>query len=98
MNVEQIAKVAHEMTDRRASEAGKRFIVQAAARQRVVGRFVPRRSRPFSAVESIAGAVHHLASHSPLAPKWRNVEKKLLARYAPNLYTMIKLGIKRERL
>lgn len=85
------------MTARRASEAGKRFIVQAAG-QRVVGLFVQRRRRPFSAVESIAGAVHHLASHSPLAPKWRNAEKKLLARYAPNLYTMIKLGIKRERL
>lgn len=85
------------MTVRRANEAGKRFIVQADE-QRVVGLFVQRRHRPFSAVESIAGAVHHLASHSPLAPKWRNAERKLLARYAPNLYTMIKLGIKRERL
>lgn len=85
------------MTAQHVNEHSKRFIVQTEGR-RARGRFVPRRSRPFSGVESIAGAVHHLASHSPLAPKWQHAEKKLLARYAPNLYTMIKLGIKRERL
>lgn len=85
------------MTAQHVNEHSKRFIVQTEGR-RDRGRFVPRRSRPFSGVESIAGAVHHLASHSPLAPKWQHAEKKLLARYAPNLYTMIKLGIKRERL
>lgn len=86
------------MTVQHANERGKRFIVQTDGRNAWRGRFVPRRSWPFSGVESIAGAVHHLASHSPLAPKWQRAEKKLLARYAPNLYTMIKLGIKRERL
>jgi len=62
------------------------------------GRFIERIKYNYSTIEDIFGHVHYLGNHSVQWKKWQHAEKKLLNRYSPNLYKMIQLGIKRERL
>jgi hypothetical protein len=50
-------------------------------------------------LDKIFAQLHYLGSHSPdpVAARWKEVERRFLDRYSPNLWTMIRLGIKKER-
>jgi len=50
-------------------------------------------------LDKIGAHLHYLGSHSPalVAARWREVERRFLSKYQPNLWTMIRLGIKKER-
>jgi hypothetical protein len=63
-----------------------------------VGQFIERGSHKYSTVEDIFGHVHYLGNHSVQWKKWQHAEKRLLNKYSPNLFKMVMLGIKKERL
>jgi hypothetical protein len=55
----------------------------------------------YHAVPRIFAYVHARASHGAtpaLRRKWKSAEVRLLARYSPNLWRLVRQGVKTERI